>query len=56
MVAKSCIVCGSNLRQVPKVFAKEKFGFLFYCERESCTNYEKKIDLSKQEDKQAAQG
>lgn len=38
-----CRKCGMDLVEIPEVFAKEQYGHLFFCEKETCTEFEKKV-------------
>jgi len=38
-----CHRCGMDLKEIPKVFAREYSGKLFFCEKETCPEFEKKV-------------
>lgn len=40
-----CPRCGMDLKEIPKGFAQKDFGKLFYCQKETCPEYEKRVKI-----------
>lgn len=39
----ACTSCGRSMIKVPKVFSKELFGRVFFCDNEACSRFEQKV-------------
>ena len=46
----ACASCGRSMIKIPKVFSKELFGKMFFCDNEACSRFEQKIHINMAED------
>jgi hypothetical protein len=40
-----CFGCSKPLKQIPKVFARERYPNMWFCENEACAAFEQKVEM-----------